>query len=398
MKIKRFFIALALLPPMFLEAQIPSYVPLSGLQGYWPFTGNANDLSGNNYNGTAFGATLTNDRFNNPNSAYSFNGIGNYILTNYAGILGSNARAVSIWAKSIEKTNSSYLFAWGSNQTGGRFGAGFYTGPGLPINDIGVGGANCNVIYSCPSSVSDGNWHHYVVQCAGGTFSTVEIYQDAVLLSQVILSSSPNTTINTQSIFNVQFGRVDYMPGYEYFNGQLDEIGIWNRKLSLCEIKQLYTSALPAISIMVPATPICAGQSVTLTATGGSTYTWSTQQQNTSTVVVTPAASTSYSVSGLVNGCAATGSLNLIVSACTGMDEPDLNAEPLLLPNPTNGLVHLSGMNNHTSVSVYNELGELISGARVNDSSIDLTHQPQGIYLLRFITGSSVVTKKVIRN
>ena len=58
-----------------LMAQVPSYVPTQGLVGYWPFSGNANDLSGNNNNGTVNGATLTTDRFGNANSAYSFNGI-----------------------------------------------------------------------------------------------------------------------------------------------------------------------------------------------------------------------------------------------------------------------------------------------------------------------------------
>ena len=44
-----------------------------GLVAYYPFNGNANDESGNGYNGTVYGATLTYDRFGNPNSAYSFN-------------------------------------------------------------------------------------------------------------------------------------------------------------------------------------------------------------------------------------------------------------------------------------------------------------------------------------
>jgi hypothetical protein len=57
-----------------LTAQIPSYVPTNGLVGYWPFNGNANDISGNGNNGTVNGATLTTDRFGNTNSAYSFDG------------------------------------------------------------------------------------------------------------------------------------------------------------------------------------------------------------------------------------------------------------------------------------------------------------------------------------
>ena len=56
-------------------AQIPS----AGLVGSWPFNGNANDESVNNNNGVVFGATLTTDRFGNPNSAYNFDGANDYI-------------------------------------------------------------------------------------------------------------------------------------------------------------------------------------------------------------------------------------------------------------------------------------------------------------------------------
>ena len=54
-------------------AQVPSYVPTDGLVGWWPFNGNANDESGNGNDVVVNGATLVNDRGENPNSAYSFN-------------------------------------------------------------------------------------------------------------------------------------------------------------------------------------------------------------------------------------------------------------------------------------------------------------------------------------
>ena len=60
-------------------SQIPNYVPSNGLVGWWPFTGNANDLSGFGNNGTVNGATLTTDRFGNANQAYSFNGVSDFI-------------------------------------------------------------------------------------------------------------------------------------------------------------------------------------------------------------------------------------------------------------------------------------------------------------------------------
>ena len=51
----------------------------SGLVAAWEFNGNANDVSGNGNDGVVHGATLTTDRFGNANSAYSFNGVDDYI-------------------------------------------------------------------------------------------------------------------------------------------------------------------------------------------------------------------------------------------------------------------------------------------------------------------------------
>ena len=56
-------------------AQVPTYVPTSGLVGWWPFNGNANDQSGNGLNGVVTAATLAADRNNVPNAAYYFNGV-----------------------------------------------------------------------------------------------------------------------------------------------------------------------------------------------------------------------------------------------------------------------------------------------------------------------------------
>jgi hypothetical protein len=43
------------------------------------FNGNANDTSGNGHDGIVHGATLTSDRFGNTNSAYSFDGVDDFI-------------------------------------------------------------------------------------------------------------------------------------------------------------------------------------------------------------------------------------------------------------------------------------------------------------------------------
>ena len=50
-----------------------------GLVAYYPFNGNANDESGNGHDGTVNGATLATDRHGNTESAYSFDGLDDYI-------------------------------------------------------------------------------------------------------------------------------------------------------------------------------------------------------------------------------------------------------------------------------------------------------------------------------
>lgn len=51
----------------------------SGLLAYYPFSGNANDASGNGNNPIFNNATLTVDYYGNANSAYYFNGVDNYM-------------------------------------------------------------------------------------------------------------------------------------------------------------------------------------------------------------------------------------------------------------------------------------------------------------------------------
>ena len=53
-------------------AQLPGYVPSDSLLGWWPFSGNANDISINANHGTVNGAQLVSDRFGIESSAYDF--------------------------------------------------------------------------------------------------------------------------------------------------------------------------------------------------------------------------------------------------------------------------------------------------------------------------------------
>jgi len=97
---KKLLFALLVLSVFTVNAQVPSYVPTNGLVAYYPFNGNANDASGNGNNGVVNGATLTSDRNGSVNSAYSFNGVSNYISVGDNATLNPNSISISGWINS----------------------------------------------------------------------------------------------------------------------------------------------------------------------------------------------------------------------------------------------------------------------------------------------------------
>jgi hypothetical protein len=105
-----------------LASAAAAQIPTSGLIGRWEFSGNANDGSGSGNHGTVVGATLVNDRCGNPNSAYSFNGISDYITMLYSGPTGSASRSISFWMKTnYTALSPTSMFTYGDATPGGAF-------------------------------------------------------------------------------------------------------------------------------------------------------------------------------------------------------------------------------------------------------------------------------------
>lgn len=89
----------------------PTYTPIpassrnltNGLVAYYSFEGNANDQSGNGNNGTVHGATLASDRKGNPNGAYRFDGVDDYISVPDNNMLDlPNVRTICVWFQPSE--------------------------------------------------------------------------------------------------------------------------------------------------------------------------------------------------------------------------------------------------------------------------------------------------------
>lgn len=78
-----------------VHAQIPR---TGSLVGSYQFSGNAIDSSGSSNNGEVFGSpSLTSDRFNNTNSAYSFDGNDYFYFGNSMASQINNVFSISLW-------------------------------------------------------------------------------------------------------------------------------------------------------------------------------------------------------------------------------------------------------------------------------------------------------------
>ncbi len=217
-----------------LVAQVPSYVPTNGLVGYWPFSGNANDISGNGNNGTNNGAALTTDRFGNSNSAYDFDGISSFIYGTGVNLPeGDAARTVSLWVK----TSGGF-----STNTGGNTGVVFNYGTlsftqrfGVLIDDNTLNNYLCSESNDYPTfnPVNTNTWTNIV-----WVYSNTNLF---LYINGILTTTGTILNINTTGQ-NFVFGNTipNSIGQFEKYKGAIDDIGIWNRALTQEEITAMY--------------------------------------------------------------------------------------------------------------------------------------------------------------
>ncbi len=265
------FIALSSIPAF--AQNVPSYVPSNGLVGWWPFNGNANDESGNGNNGTVNGATLTADRFGNSNQAYEFDGVNDVITIVDNPLLDfpNGEFAISVWAKlNILNYETSFVdhLDNGFPSTYARYEMRILSNNRIRfiLKDMQN---NFSYIDSDTLIQSVNVWYHLVGTFDVSTQSIKLFVNGTQQYSQPVLGGT-SSSITPPGV--LQFGRYGDGP---FANSLIDDIGIWNRALTECEIQDLYHAQLGSQAISAGLDQsICAGDNVTLSGTGGSNYQW----------------------------------------------------------------------------------------------------------------------------
>ena len=239
----------------------------TGLIAYYPFTGNAVDTVGGN-NGTVYNATLTTDRFGNPNSAYSFNGIstlsggGSYIqlannfdfVTSPWGNMGD--LTFSAWVKPAG--DGGYIF---HQANGGQLGLGTFV-------DVSTSGEYAN-FFAHLATGYDGTWYEAIgpaplAQDAWVNLTGVykaqdknELWVNGNLVNTINLVPSP-LFYNTWWLTYVYAGFGAYNESrypdslQGAFEGTIDDFRIYNRALTQADIQELAgTSPVPEPATMI---------------------------------------------------------------------------------------------------------------------------------------------------
>lgn len=159
-------------------------------------------------------------------------------------------------------------------------------------------------------------------------------------------------------------------------------------------------NANPTVVPVAAASTICVGESIQLNATGAVNYTWSTGA-TTSSVVVSPTITTTYTVNGTdANGCKGDSTLLITLSDCAGIANTTLTNALAVYPNPNNGLFTVDASAVGTvEVTVFTLTGQLIETKIVTaKAEIDLSKYDNGLYLVRLtLSNGETISKHLIK-
>jgi hypothetical protein len=163
-------------------------------------------------------------------------------------------------------------------------------------------------------------------------------------------------------------------------------------------------NALPNIVPIPNKLMLCTKETVEFSATGGMAYVWSygSQTFNTPTVAITPS-TINYLVVNVTgtgaNGCSNTGTVGVLVNACTGINEGNLPANSLqLYPNPSQGEISIV-FTTPLELWLINEIGQLIHTVSLNEENgykANLSDLNNGIYFITGQCGNVRIKEKII--
>jgi hypothetical protein len=223
-----------------------------GLLAHYPFNGNANDESGNNYHLTVRDATSAPDRFGIASKAYFFNGSAFMTMPKLLKADGKAGSTVSLWFKATKDSISTDVFLnFLSNRADQACSSTFLLYKTPSGYDLHSAYFMEETTLSCSVAINNngvpdptGTWQHVVfvqrpIQSALRPFQHYHYLNGNALINK---SGSRFNPISTSFVYGGQVAAQESGGAqFNYFNGSIDDIRIYDRALSENEIQKLYT-------------------------------------------------------------------------------------------------------------------------------------------------------------
>jgi len=218
----------------FVSLNAISQIPTNGLIGYWPLNGNANDSTGNGYNGVVTGAVTSSDRFGDPAGAYLFTDSTKFItVTDAAPLRLSNTDyTISCWVyqNNILSNQEAILTKRANGSQNGYIlnVTGVASSSPGHVNFQVSGGIDPRL--GSDSIIALASWHHIAIVYTLSNLQ-MKIYIDGVLNNDTIGMPSPNAAATADLLI----GKDGATGGYG-FHGKIDDVAMYNRALSFSEV------------------------------------------------------------------------------------------------------------------------------------------------------------------
>jgi len=225
--------------------------PSAGLVASYLFDGNADDGSGNGHDGTVYGAALASDRFGNASSAYSFDGIDDYIGVPYADAFQFSEYTLAAWVNpslDLSTRASSMIVGRGEDYSTDHAGyelmvAGDAHAFAQGVASMYEDNSDNEYWYSNDMFPQAGVWTHLAVtRSADGQLL---IYMDGVVTGQWDGTHTPTTQCMQDLFIGAYAFNTPADEIRSYFPGLIDDVMIYGRALTGSEVRSLVT-AIPA--------------------------------------------------------------------------------------------------------------------------------------------------------
>lgn len=218
-----------------------------GLIGLWSLDGDdvtdkIYDRSGQAYHGTfSGGATSSKKTVGKIGQAMNFDGTDDCVIGNASPVSGFPF-TLAAWAKI--GTGGRVLAISDSSAAGQRV-WNIYTGATYAGMEFREDAGATNYFLTGTTSINDGQWHHIVGVFASDTDK--RLYVDSILEASSTVSKEWNAGADRYSIGC----RADSGPD-NYFDGSIDDARVYNRELSITEIRKLFNSGKTRQGIINP--------------------------------------------------------------------------------------------------------------------------------------------------